>query len=295
MSHKHEHHHSAEHWIKTAFILNLWFSILEVIWWFFTNSISILSDAVHDFWDSLSIAIAYICEKISKKWSNDTYSYGYKRYSVVWALITILILLIWAFFILKNAIIRIWEPQEVKSLWMIILAILWIIINWAAVFHTSQWEKVNEKAINLHLLEDVLWRVAVLVWSILMYFFQRYIIDSILSICICIFIIYQSRVLLKETLDIFLEKVPEWISCENISNALKKIEWIEDIHHIHIWTLDWENNYSTLHCVIDKNFWKKEIINLKNEIKKLLKQNKISHSVIEFERSDNICKDQICS
>ena len=290
--HNHHHNeHNSEHWIWTAFILNLVFAIIEFIWWSLTNSIAIISDSIHDFWDSLAIWLAYIFEKISKKKANEKYNYWYARYSILWALITVIILIVWSVFIIKNAIERFYDPKEINSVWMLILAVIWLTINWYAAWKTAKWEWLNEKAITLHLLEDVFGWAAVLIWAILIYFFERNFIDSILSIWICIFILFNACILLKWIINIFLEKTPEWISYERLIKEIKKLNGIQDAHHMHVWTLNWEKNYLTIHALIDKKLETRDIINLKKEMKELLKKEWIDHSVIEFEWEDENCEE----
>lgn len=287
----HHHEHNSEHWIWTAFLLNLVFAVIEFIWWTLTNSIAIISDSIHDLWDSLAIWLAYIFEKISKKKANEKYNYWYARYSILWALITVLILVVWSIFIIKNAIQRFSEPKEINSIWMLILAVIWLAINWYAARKTAKWEWLNEKAITLHLLEDVFGRAAVLIWAMLIYFFQRNFIDSVLSIWICVFILFNACVLLKWIMDIFLEKTPEWISYPKLIKQIKNLKWIQDAHHMHVWTLNWEKNYLTIHALIDKNLKTQDIIHLKKEMKELLKSEWIHHSVIEFEWEDENCEE----
>jgi len=293
--HKHIHHeHKSSQWIWIAFVLNLIFAAIEFIWGTLTNSIAIISDSIHDLWDSLAIWLAYIFEKISSKKANEKYNYWYARYSILWALITVLILVIWSFLIIKNAIERFSEPKEVNSIWMLILAVIWLAINGYAARNTAKWKWMNEKAITLHLLEDVLWWAAVLIWAILIYFFHWNFVDSILSIWICIFILLNACVLIKWIANIFLEKTPEWISYERLIKQIKKIEWIQDAHHMHVWTLDWSKNYMTIHALIDKKLKTNDIIKLKKDMKELLKHEGITHSVIEFEREDEHCNDEFC-
>jgi len=286
--HGHEHHHASK-WIWTAFILNLLFAVIEFVWWTITNSIAIVSDSIHDLWDSLAIWLAYIFEKISKKKANEKYNYWYARFSILWALITVIILITWSVFIIKNAIERFSDPKEVNSVWMLILAVIGLVINWFAAWKTAKWNWLNEKAITLHLLEDVLWWAAVLIWAILIYFFHWNFIDSILSIGICIFIFYNACVLLKWIIDIFLEKTPKDISYEKLISHVKNLSWIKDAHHMHVWTLDGEKNYLTIHALIDKKLSADDIMKLKKDIKSELKKQWIHHSVIEFEREDEHC------
>lgn len=288
---EHHHHHESTKWIWTAFFLNLSFAIIEWIGGFWTNSIAIISDAIHDLGDSLAIGLAYIFEKISKRKANEKYTYWYARFSILGALITVLILIIGSFFILKNAITRFSNPSEINSVWMLILAVIGLLINWFAARKTAKWEWLNEKAITLHLLEDVLGRAAVLVWSILIYFFHRNFIDPLLSVWICVFILINACKLLKWVIDIFLEKTPEWISHDEVLNEIKKLDGVLDIHHIHLWTLDGNKNYITIHALIDKKLSVPKIIALKKTIKDALKKQNISHCVIEFEWEDEKCEE----
>lgn len=289
--HEHHHHHESTKWIWTAFFLNLGFAIIEWIGGFWTNSIAIVSDAIHDLGDSLAIGLAYIFEKISKKKANEKYTYWYARFSILGAMITVLILIIGSFFILKNAISRFSNPSEINSVWMLILAVIWLLINWLAARKTAKWEWLNEKAITLHLLEDVLGRAAVLVWSILIYFFHWNFIDPLLSIWICIFILINACKLLKWVVDIFLEKTPEWISHDEVLKEIKKLDGVLDIHHIHLWTLDGDKNYITIHVLIDEKLTVPQIIALKKTIKHTLRHKNISHCVIEFEWEDEKCEE----
>ena len=287
--HHHHHHHESTKWIWTAFFLNLSFAIIEWIGGFWTNSIAIISDAIHDLGDSLAIGLAYIFEKVSKKKANEKYTYWYARFSILGALITVLILIIWSFFILKNAIARFSNPSEINSVWMLILAVIGLGINGFAARKTAKWEWLNERAITLHLLEDVLGWAAVLVWSVLIYFFHRNFIDPLLSIWICVFILINACKLLKWVIDIFLEKTPKWISHDEVLKEIKKLDWVLDIHHIHLWTLDGNKNYITIHALIDKKLSVPKIIALKKTIKDALKRQNISHCVIEFEWEDENC------
>ena len=297
--HKHLHHHEHYHasqWIWIAFLLNLLFAIIEFIWWTITNSIAIVSDSIHDLWDSLAIWLAYVFEKISKKKANEKYSYWYARFSILWALITVVILITWSVFIIKNAIERFSDPKEVNSLWMLILAVVGLTINWFAAWKTAKWKWLNEKAITLHLLEDLLWWATVLIWAILIYFFNWNFIDSILSIGICVFIFYNACVLLKGIIDIFLEKTPKDVSYEELILHVKNLSWVKDAHHMHVWTLDGEKNYLTIHALIDKKLSADDIMKLKKEMKSELKKQWIHHSVIEFEWEDEHCeKGEFCN
>ena len=276
--------------ILTAFILNISFSIFELIGGIFTNSISIISDAVHDFGDALSIGISLILEKISKKKPDEKYTYGYARYSVLGALITTIVLTIGSIFVILGGINRILNPKPINYDGMIIFAIFGVVINFLAAYFTREGNSINQKAVNLHMLEDVLGWVVVLIGSILMKFTNISLVDSIMSIGIAIFILINAFKNLKDILDLFLEKTPKNISIEKIKKHLLDIKEIEDVHHIHIWSMDGFTNYSTMHIVTEE----KNIKELKNKIREEMSELGISHTTIEIEDKDDNCEEKEC-
>ena len=280
--------------IKLAFLLNLIFSIIELVGGILTNSISIISDSVHDFGDAISIGISFFLEKKSEKEPDEKYTYGYKRYSILGAFITSIILLIGAIFVFYNAIIRLMNPAEVKYDGMIILAVLGLIINGIGSYKTAKSERINEKAVSLHLLEDVLGWAAVLIGSICMKIFNLPIIDPILSILIGIYILMHVVENLKEIANIFLEKAPSDIDINNIKEELKSIN-IKDIHHVHLWTLDGVDKFITAHIVINEKSSKEDIIKIKKDVRNILVNNNIMHSTLEIEYELEECNSKKCN
>ncbi len=280
--------------ILIAFILNLLFSIIELIGGLFTNSISIISDSFHDFGDAISIGISYVLEKKSKKDPDSKYSYGYLRYSVLGAFITSMILLLGSIVVLYNAIPRLFNPQVVNYDGMIILAIIGVIINGIASLKTAHSDNVNEKGVSLHMLEDVLGWIAVLIGSIVIKLFGLYIIDPILSIGITIYILFHIIQNMREISSIFLEKVPNKFDITKIQELIAS-ENIKDSHHIHVWSLDGINNYLTMHIVLNKDVTNDELIRIKHEIKHKLEHIEIHHSTIEFEYDGEDCESRNCS
>ena len=235
--------------ILIAFLLNIIFCIIEFFGGLFTNSISIISDSIHDFGDALSIGVSYILEKISKRKPDNVYTFGYMRYSILGAIITNTILIIGSIFIIINGIKRIINPVIINYDGMLLLSIFGIIVNILAFYFTKDSHSHNEKSVNLHMLEDVFSWIIVLVGSIVIKYTNFYIIDSILSICLSIFILISTIKNYKEILDIFLEKIPNNINIEELKEYIIKIDNVIDIHHIHIWTIDGINNYLTMHVV----------------------------------------------
>lgn len=275
--------------ILIAFILNIAFSIFEFIGGILTNSISIISDSIHDMGDALSIGISYFLEKKSKKEPDEKYTYGYTRYSVLGALITTVILLVGSILVIINACERIINPVEVNYSGMIVFALFGVIINFLAAYFTSKGDSINQKAVNLHMLEDVLGWLVVLIGAIIMRFTDISVIDPIMSILVSLFILINSFKNFKLIVDLFLEKIPVNISIEEIKKHLLEIDNIVDVHHIHIWSIDGYNNYATMHVVVDK-----DNKNVKEEIREELEEHGISHVTIELENKNEKCSDKKC-
>lgn len=281
--------------IFVAFLLNLSFSIVELVGGIFTNSISIISDSVHDFGDAISISVAWILEKKSEKKPDDKYTFGYARYSVLGAFITSMVLLVGAVFMIYNAIIRITNPVEVNYDGMLLLGVLGLVVNGLGAMVTSKGNKINEKAVSLHLLEDVLGWVAVLVTSIVMKVFDAPVLDPILSIGITMYILKHVVQNLKRVFEIFLEKAPETSEFEEFKNKLiDENKNIIDIHHIHVWSADGVNTYAMMHVVIPDSIEMKDIIELKKKINYEASHHNIVHVTIEMEFESEKCEHEEC-
>lgn len=192
MTHNHlEHHHlevSTEKNILIALILNLTFSILELIGGFLTNSVAIMSDSVHSFGDALFTGIAYVFEHLSRKHSKDGKNYGYTKYSLIGGAITTIILFISSSLLIVEAIERIENPAEVSYEGMIVFAILGASLNFLATLATRKGDSINQKSVNIHMLEDTLSWIAVLIGAIVMKLTGFTLLDPILSIGIAIYI-----------------------------------------------------------------------------------------------------------
>ena len=273
--------------ILIAFILNISFAIFELIGGFFTNSVAIISDSIHDIGDALSIGISFFLEKKSKQKPDDKYTYGYVRYSVIGSLITTIILIIGSIFVIYNAINRILNPVEINYNGMIIFAIFGVIINFLAAYFTKEGHSLNQKSVNLHMLEDVLGWLIVLIGAIIMKFTDISIIDPILSLLVALFILKHAIDNFKLILDLFLEKTPININIDELKEHILKIKGIKDVHHIHIWSIDGYNNYATMHIVSNDK-------SVKEKVKEELKEHCISHTTIELEDTNEKCLDEEC-
>lgn len=275
--------------ILVAFILNFVFSIFELIGGTISNSVAIISDSIHDLGDSLSIGIAYFLEKKSKKQPDEKFTYGYKRYSVIGSLITTLILLVGSMLVIYNAIKRIINPVEINYNGMIIFAAFGLVVNFLAAYFTKDGDSLNQKAVNLHMLEDVLGWAIVLIGAVVMRFTNFYLLDPILSIAVAIFIFVHALGGLKEALDLFLEKTPKDIDIKHLEEHLCELEGVCEVHHIHVWSMDGISNIATLHVVYDG-----EPLKVKERVREELKEHKIKHSTIELELVGENCTCKNC-
>ena len=270
--------------IKIAFLFNLTFSLLEGLGGILTNSISILSNAIHDFCDSFSIGISFLLEKKNKINSDKINTYNYLKYSLLGAIVTSVVLIFGSGIIIFNSIPRLINPDEVNHDAMIIFAIFGIIINGYAAYKTSKSIKYKEKSINLHMLEDVFGWILILVGSIIIKIFGLIIIDPIMSILLGLFILLHVYRNLKDIFDIIMEKVPKDIDIEKIKKDLKmQYNFIEDINHVHVWSVDGVNNCISAHILINKCITINQINEFKNSVKLFLKDKNIIYSTIEIE------------
>lgn len=275
--------------ILIAFILNITFSIFEFLGGIFTGSVAIMSDAVHDIGDAASIGLSFFLEKRAKKQPDNRYTYGYARYSVLGGVITTFILLFGSAAVIINAIERIINPTPINYNGMILFGVVGVIVNFLAAYFTHGGDSINQKAVNLHMLEDVLGWAVVLVGAVVMRFTNWTLLDPIMSIAVAVFILINAIKNLKTVLDIFLEKIPDGVSVEKITKHICEIEGVSDVHHIHMRTLDGHNLYATMHVVTDA-----DPHNIKEKIRKELGEHGITHSTLELERSDEHCHHKHC-
>ena len=274
--------------ILIAFILNVGFSIIEFFGGIFTNSVAIYSDAIHDLGDAVSIGLSFFLEKKSKKHPDKNYTYGYVRYSVLGGVITTTILLVGSILVIIGAVQRLFHPVDVNYDGMMLFAILGVVLNLIAALVTKDGDSINQKSVNLHMLEDVLGWLVVLIGSIIMHFTDIKIIDSIMSIGVALFILINALQNLKKVLDLFLEKTPKEIDIDALKKHLLEIKGVDDIHHIHVWSIDGYNNYATMH-IVSKS---KNIAKVKKEIREELEEHNICHSILETE--EEACSEKEC-
>ncbi len=281
---------SSERNILIAFLLNISFSVFELGGGLLTNSIAIISDAVHDCGDAISIGLSYLLEKKSKRKPDNTYTFGYQRYSILGAFMTTSILMIGSILVILGAINRLFHLEAIDYNGMILFAVLGVIINFVATIFTRDGDSLNQKAVNLHMLEDVLGWIVVLVGSLVIKYTGFTIIDTLMSIGVALFIFVHAVHEFKEIIDLFLEKRPENADIDLIKHDILEIPTVIDVHHVHVWSIDGVNNSATMHVICNSKSAKK----VKDAIRMTLKKYDIDHVTIEVEEEDEMCNSQIC-
>lgn len=294
MGHNHNHNHSHSHQItediKLAFFLNLSFAILEIFGGLWTNSLAIVSDAVHDLGDSVSLGLAWYLEKYSNKKSDLAFSYGYRRLSSLAALINTTILFIGSLYVISQAIPRLLNPESTDARGMILFAILGVAVNGLAMLRLSKTSSLNARVVAWHLLEDALGWVAVLIVSVALLFTDFYILDPILSISIAVYILYRAIANLRQTLLLFLQAVPDNIDLHQLETSIIALDKVSSLHHTHVWSLDGEHHVLTTHVVIENDANRKEILGIKGAIQHLGEDLNLEHITVEIEYLDEYCK-----
>jgi len=292
LAHHHDHQHNKQKNIRTAFFLNLSFTLIEIIGGLWTNSMAILSDAVHDLGDSISLGGAWYLERYASKKPDEKYSFGYARFSLLAALLNSLILVVGSVLILLRSIPRILHPQEVNPQGMLVFAILGILINGAAVLKMKGGTSLNEKVVSWHLLEDVLGWMVVLIGSIFLMFFDVPVVDPILSVMITAYVLFNVLRNLKQIMHILLQGVPEKFSISEIEKELEENIGAVSVHHTHLWSLEGDKILLSTHVVVPDELEREDIAKMKQAMRDLLEQKGIEHITIETEYCDE--KTDIC-
>lgn len=290
--HGHHHHHATGN-IKVAFFVNLAFTIIELVGGMFTNSVAILSDALHDLGDSLSLGLSWYFQHKAQQGRDDRYTFGYGRFSLLGAVINSVVLLVGSVFVLKEAIPRLWAPEETKPEGMMALAVVGIIFNGFAVWRLQQGSSINERVVSLHLLEDVLGWVAVLIGSILIYFFEWHIIDPLLSLGVTIFILVNVFRGLKDSFRVFLQARPDGLDVDELTNEIATKDLVDDVHDMHVWTMDGEYVVASLHVVTQATD-PQQLVELRKSIRDIFQQKDIEHVTIELHTPDEECALEDC-
>ncbi|MEM8673829.1 MAG: cation diffusion facilitator family transporter [Cyanobacteria bacterium P01_G01_bin.67] len=288
-NHNHNHSHQITKDIKLAFFLNLSFAILEIFGGLWTNSLAIVSDAVHDLGDSVSLGLAWYLEKYSNKTSDLAFSYGYRRLSSLAALINTLILFIGSLYVITQAIPRVLNPEPTNAQGMILFAALGIAVNGLAMLRLAKTSSLNGRVVAWHLLEDALGWFAVLIVSVALLFTNFYLLDPILSILIAVYVFYNAIANLRQTLLLFLQVVPENIDLHQLETSITALDKVDSLHHTHVWSLDGEHHVLTTHIVIENNTTREQILGIKGAIKHLGDSLHLEHITVEVEYLNEHC------
>jgi cobalt-zinc-cadmium efflux system protein len=276
---------SREKNIKVAAMLNIAFTAIELVGGLWTNSLAILSNALHDFGDSITLVISLIAEKKAKQPPDAKRTYGYQRISLFAAQFAGVVLIGGSIFIISEAIPRLLNPEQINAGGMIWLAVIGIIANGIGMLRLKKGKSQNEKILSWHFLEDVLSWVAILIGGVIMYFWENEIIDPIMTIGFTLFVLWGATRNLKATMNIFMQGVPDSINIDKIREELLQVQRIKNVHDLHIWSLDGETNIFSGHIIVEDEAFKKPN-DTKKRIKDILAKHNIEHSTIELETED---------
>ena len=289
MSHDHHHHHGHSGSIGMAFVLNLLFTVIEIVGGFMSNSTAIMADAIHDLGDSFTLGLSWYFEKVSNKQPDALYSYGYRRFSLLGALVSAIVLVAGSILLLKEAIPRIAHPATTDARSMLWFSIVGVVVNGIAALRVAKNEGMNARMVSLHLLEDVLGWCSILILSIILNFREWYILDPIFSVAITIFVLFNVVRQLKKLSVVFLQGVPDNIDIEQVERDIEKVDGVKSCHHSHIWTMDGEHHSLTTHLVVAGDDSKEHIIQVKKDVKTLLRRQHIFYYTLEIEYEDEDC------
>lgn len=295
--HGHHHHHSADDHgtqrnMAWAFFLNLGFSLVELIGGVVFNSTAILADAVHDLGDSMAIGLAWVLQKFSARTADERFTYGYRRFSLLGALINTVILTTASIWVLTEAISRLKNPVMPDATGMLWLAFLGVAVNGYAAWRLRKGKSLNERSLNWHLLEDVLGWVAILILAVVLHFFSWPILDPLLSIVFTAFILFNVLKLLFATSKVFLQAVPDGDLRGTILARLEKFAEVREVHHLHFWSLDGERHVLTAHLLLQDCLSAEAQMALKERIAEQLAEYHLEHTTIEFEFPGELCRDR---
>ncbi len=307
MAHDHDHSHAGHHHhvpeiksLNKAFIigivLNLAYVLIQVIIGLNINSLSLLSDAGHNFLDVAGLALAMLAFKLTKSKSTETYTYGYRKASILVSLFNAVVLLISIGAIAYEAVIRFKYPQPVPGRTVAIIAAIGIVINGvsAFMFFKDKDSDINVKSAFLHLMSDALVSLGLVVGGIIIYFTKLYWIDPLLSIIICLVIITSTWKLLKDSLKLSLDGVPDNVDINKIKEAAMNTKGVLDLHHLHIWAISTTRNALTAHIVLNGQITLQETRKIKDKLKHDFEHLNIHHATLETETVEEECKEENC-
>jgi len=280
MSHNHSHNHGTETSEKNLFItmaLNFFITIAEIIGGFISGSLSLISDALHNFSDGIAIIITYIAMRLSKRPKTSKYTFGLKRAEILAAIINASTLIIISFFLIKEAIDRFYNPSPITGSLMLIVA------SGTLLLKKGSEGNLNIRAAYFHLLSDAVSSLAVIIGAVFIIFYKIYWIDPLLTVLISLYILKETYEIVKESVEILMMSNPEGIDLEAIKNIVEKIPGVINIHHIHLWKLNDNDTHFEAHIEVADMAVSKTI-----EIQKQIEHNlhdkyEINHTTLQLE------------
>jgi len=290
------HIHIHKHEVKgnnliLSILLNLLITIAQVIGGIISGSLALISDALHNFSDVLSLVFSLVAHKLSRRKASLNNTFGYKRAELIAAFINAITLIIVAFFLIYEASSRLFHPEPIKSELVICLALLGIVVNGGSVLllKKDSEHNLNIKSAYLHLLTDMMASIAVLVGGVFMKFYNCFWIDSIMTLFIALYLIYVSYGLIKSSLKMLMLFTPDFIDIKEVVNEVHKIKGVNKLHHIHVWHLNEEELHLEAHLDCSENIKMSEFNSLLEEVETVLFQKfNINHINIqpEFKKED---------
>jgi len=278
--------------VGLAAALNILFTVIELIGGFLTNSLALIADALHDFADSFALIIAWYAEKKAKKPATSKMTFGYRRLSLLSAMFTIVVLVTGSLFVLTQAIPRLISPEPVNAEGMVLIAVIGVTINGLGYFRLKKGMSQSEKVLSWHLLEDILGWVVLLTGSIIMRFWNKPVIDPIMTIGFTVFVLWGVSKNAKEVLNLLLEGVPEYIDIDEIKKSILSVEGVKMVHDLHVWSLEGETDLLTSHVVVEDKYLQTPD-KMRQAIKNKLEEHHIEHSTLELE-SEGLCSGKEC-
>lgn len=289
-SHKkrsHHHHHPVnEKNLLVATLLNLVITIVQVAGSILSGSIALLSDALHNLSDTFATFIAYMANRIGKRDANPKKTFGYKRIEILSALLNAVILIVMCVFLVLEAYKRLYEPREVNSMIMIVVAMIGLLANLfaASILKKDAHKSINVKAAYVHLVGDALTSLLVVIGGVLIRFLGIHWIDSLLTIVISLYIVREGFIILKEALNILMQSAPDHLDIQEIKKGVEALPEINNMHHIHTWMLTDQQIHLEAHIELDEDLKLSEVDKIRQELNSFLHgEFNIQHITLQFE------------
>ncbi len=284
----HSHHHHKETStlrLVITIILNFVITIAEIIGGIISGSLSLISDALHNFSDGIAVIISYIAIRYNKKPKDYQFTFGYKRAEILAAVFNSAVLIGISIYLFFEAYERFTEPQPIEGGLMIIVASIGLAANiiGALLLRSGANSNINIKSAYLHLFSDAVSSLAVITGGIFIYFYEIYWIDPILTVLISIYIIKESYLIVRDSMQVLMMAAPQNISIDKLEKEITKIEGVKNIHHVHLWSINDRDNYFEAHIEVE-NILVSETEIIIEKIENMLREKfKINHVTIQVE------------